>query len=203
MEETIQIIYYIGLVSGIVFVIMQIFQHPWMWFMDLLMLSCVMAGAIYKHLWANSLLDAYFIVMAIVGIVKWRRIASHGTQKKKTEIRIQKMPAWVAWTSAAIACAGVPLIWYLLTFTDDPEPILDAFSFTFGIIAAWWLARAYLFQWLGWIASNVFLVWMFFDQGAVPLALMYAFCVCTSVYGFIHWKTKGKVIDGNAGPDEG
>ena len=73
----IQFLEIFSLVMGIIYMVMQVFQGKYMWYFDLLTAGSAMIVAFSSHIWGNALLQAYFLVMATIGLIRWRRMESH------------------------------------------------------------------------------------------------------------------------------
>ena len=68
-----QVLEIFTLVTGLIYVWLQVRQSNWMWAVDIL---CCIAAAITffaKGLWANFGLNVYYILMAIWGLYAWLR----------------------------------------------------------------------------------------------------------------------------------
>ena len=97
---------------------------------------------------------------------------------------------------SSVACAVIfaAIYWLLARFTGDPMPVMDAVVATLGIVATYWLGKAYLHQWLLWVAVNVLSVFMFISQELYLTAFLYFLYTLCAFYGFLHWKKKGVEI---------
>lgn len=178
----------ITLVTGIVFIVMQILQHKYMWYMNIVTSVGALAMALISSFWANAALQTYFIIMAIVGIVKWKRLRSG---EKDEYIHIVDMPAKILGISAAITVIGGAIIYFVLLRTNDPNPIADALTFILSIIAAWWLARSYIEEWLLWIVADSVAIWLYASQSHWGMVVLYACYIISSFIGIHHWRKNG------------
>ena len=77
----------ISLTSGVIYMVMQVFQHRWMWYLDLVTCSTALIVAAvnskdgaWAPLWAQIILNLWFIAMAVWGIAHWKKLdsESHG-----------------------------------------------------------------------------------------------------------------------------
>ena len=181
----------LSLVTGIIFMVLEVFQNRYMWYADILTAGAAAAVALLSHLWASAALNLYFLVMAFVGLVSWRRL------EKRTgegEIHIVKMPSYILITSFVVTVLGGALIWWALALTDDPRPALDAVSFILSIVATWWLTRSYLHQWTLWIAADALATWMYAAELNWSMAALYFCYIISSVIGFLHWRSHGRFV---------
>lgn len=184
----INIIEIFTLVTGLVFIVMQILQHKYMWYMNIVTAAGALVIALISKFWANAALQAYFIVMAIVGIVKWKRLREG---EKDEYIHVVEMPKKILGVSAAITVLGGALLYFILLRTNDPNPVADALTFILSIVAAWWLARSYIEEWLLWMVADGVAIWLYASQSHWGMVALYAGYIISSVIGLIHWKKNG------------
>ena len=194
MNEYIQIF---ALVTGIIYMVMQITQHKLMWYVDLLTAgaACYVSVAnfqdgVWAPVWAQAAMNAYYIVMALVGIIKWKfyREESGG------RLHLVKPGRKDAVLAAAILILGSPLLCLLLGRTNDPAPVTDGLSMMFSIVGTWFLAKSFLENWSMWIVADALAVIVFGSQGAWWMAALYFCYIISSVIGIHHWKKNGIYI---------
>lgn len=180
-----------SLVTGIIYIFLQIRQKNIMWIVDIL--SCVAAAIVFVQgrLWANAGLNIYYSLMAVWGIVLWRR----DSQKVSDgELHLRKISPKVWCLSAALfAVAGAALIW-VLEQTQDANPVMDGIIGVLGILGAWWLAKSYLENWLVWLLADILGTVLCITQGLYWMAALYALYVAASVWGYVNWKKKGVYV---------
>lgn len=187
----IQFLEIFSLVTGIVYMIMQIFQGKYMWHFDLLTAGAAMVVALSCKVWGNALLQAYFLVMAGIGLVRWRRMEG---KTEKGEMHLLHMDRSSYIKSAAIFVGCGAIICFILFKTNDPKPVADGLSLALSIVACWWLTRSYLQQWLLWIVADVIMLWLYLSQGHFGMTALYGCYIVSSVIGFFYWKKHGKYI---------
>lgn len=187
------------LATGLVYMVMQIFQHRLMWYVDLLTITGALVIALTFHqdgvwapLWAQVILNSYFFVMAVIGIFRWRVIKNVAAAHK---IHIVKMTRKISFIALAGILALTPLIWTALSRTNDPYPGLDALSFSFSLVAAWWLTRSHIEEWIAWIIADAFIVAIYAMGGRWGMMTLYIAYMVSSVIGYIYWKRNGHVMN--------
>ena len=82
----------------------------------------------------------------------------------------------------------------VLRAAGDPAPRLDAVAVTLSVIATWWLAQSYLQQWLLWLVADIFTTTICLTTGQCWMAVLYTAYIASAVYGYFHWKRKGKYV---------
>ena len=136
-------------------------------------------------------LNIYYLVMSVVGLVQWRKA---GQQVGEGEIHLQEIPRKVQIISALLFVAGSVLLIQVLRAAGDAEPRLDAVATVLSVIATWWLAQSYLQQWLPWIVADIITATLCIVTGQYWLAALYLTYICGAVYGYFHWKSRGKYL---------
>ena len=202
---------YFGFVTGLLYLIWEIRQNNLMWVVGILSALAYAVVFAQSALWAAMLFQVYYFFVSIYGLISWRRdkklVAAGrgetpaGAVASEAEAAASGVITYRLITGRALAVSGVACVvifaaiyWLLARFTGDPMPVMDAVVATLGIVATYWLGKAYLHQWLLWVAVNVLSVFMFISQELYLTAFLYFLYTLCAFYGFLHWKTKGVEI---------
>ena len=190
------------LVTGVMFLILEIRQNNWMWAFQLLSAAAAMVSFFTEGLYASSALNLYYVVMAFVGFFQWRRderlkdfSAALEMTKGNAEIHLRHLSLKTALVSAVILVAGTAALYFILRELDDPKSVGDAGATVLSGIATWWLAKSYPQQWVLWIFADAFSAWICHTQGMPAMSLLYIIYALSAIYGYIHWIRNGKYID--------
>ena len=191
METIIRIIEIFALVTGVAYVVLEILQKNAMWVLGILTgAACAFSFGV-QHVWASMGLNIYYVVVSFIGLWQWKK---DGTQVGEGEIHIRPLTPNVQYISTLVYVIGLYPIFYILKASGDPAPLLDAASTLLSVIATWWLAKSYLRQWLLWIGADLMSTWLCIDTGQWWMAVLYAVYAASAVYGYFHWKKRGKVV---------
>lgn len=99
------------------------------------------------------------------------------------------------WSLLAYAVSVSFMVLVLGRYTEDPMPFADSSITVVSAIATFWLSKSYREQWLAWLVVNSFTVVMCARIGLYPTAVLYFVNAAASVYGYLHWKRKGELIE--------
>lgn len=191
MDTVIQAIEIFAMVTGVVYLVLEILQKNSMWVVGILTsTACAFEFAI-THVWASMGLNIYYVVMSVIGLLQWRK-ASEAVGEG--EIHLSRLSRAVALWSAVLFVLGSLVLMQVLRAAGDPAPRLDAVAVTLSIIATWWLAQSYLQQWLLWIVADIFTTTICLVTGQYWMAVLYTAYIASAVYGYFHWKRKGKYV---------
>ena len=191
MESIIQAIEIFALVTGIVYVALEILQKNAMWVIGILTgAACAFEFAV-THVWASMGLNLYYVAMSVVGLIQWRKASG---QVEEGDIHLQKVSLKAGILSAVLFTAGTAVMIPVLKATGDPAPFLDAIAVMLSVVGTWWLAQSYLEQWLIWIVADVLTTILCLTTGQYWMAVLYLVYIGSAVYGYVHWKSRGKYV---------
>ena len=179
------------LVSGLVYVWLQVKQSNWMWFVDVLCCAAAAVTFFAGRLWANFGLNVYYILMAVWGIYAWLR---DSRKVDDGEIHLTKPTKKIYIISIAITLVGGLALIEVLRLLGDPAPVVDGIVGIFGVVGCWWLANSYIENWLIWIVADTLTLGLCISQGLYWMALLYAVYVVMAFIGFGNWHKLGKYV---------
>ena len=188
----------ISLICGVTYMVLQIFQHKWMWYFSIAAstAACIIAstnldGGAWAPLWAQVALNVYLIVIAIIGIIHWRKLESESGGK----LHIVRLPRARLITCLAIIVLGTPLLAWVLGKTSDPSPLLDGASLVISLVAAYLLSQSHVEQYLFWIVANTLIIIVYATQAKWLMAVMYTCYNVACIMGYINWKKNGVIVE--------
>ena len=191
MDQVIQAIEIFALVTGIVYVVLEILQKNAMWVVGILTgAACAFEFAV-THVWASMGLNLYYVAMSVVGLIQWRKASG---QVEEGDIHLRKVSLKAGILSAVLFTAGTAVMVPVLKATGDPAPFLDAVAVMLSVVGTWWLAQSYLEQWFIWIVADVLTTTLCLTTGQYWMAVLYLVYIGSAVYGYIHWKSRGKYV---------
>ena len=191
MDQVIQAIEIFALVTGIVYVVLEILQKNAMWVVGILTgAACAFEFAV-THVWASMGLNLYYVAMSVVGLIQWRKASG---QVEEGDIHLRKVSLKAGILSAVLFTAGTAVMIPVLKATGAPAPFLDAIAVMLSVVGTWWLAQSYLEQWLIWIVADVLTTTLCLTTGQYWMAVLYLVYIGSAVYGYIHWKSRGKYV---------
>ncbi len=210
------------LVSGLLFLVLEIRQSNWMWAVQILTGITSVILFYRQGLYASMALNFYYIVSAVWGVISWRRDSGtdlntnssagyeqnskplvksesdadvNANSAASNSIHLRKLTAKVIIVSILLQIIGTVVMLWGLRLLGDPMSGLDAGITVLSLIATWWLIRTYKEQWLLWILADLLYVFMCYAQGMYFMSGLYAFYTVSAIYGFIHWRSNGKFVD--------
>lgn len=195
-----------GVVFGFIYLYLEIVQKKGMWLVGFLMAAVYAVVYWQQEVYASMCFQIYYVLVSIYGFLQWGKdklkagageVSLQGvTESETSQIIYRKMPFKVMLFSVLIYTAVVSFMVLVLgKYTDDPMPFADSSITVVSAIATFWLSRSYREQWLAWLVVNTFTVTMCLRIGLYPTAFLYFVNAVASIYGYLHWKRKGVLIE--------
>ena len=145
----------------------------------------------------------YYILLSVYGYIQWQKDKSVEQKKEETsnqitvknEILYRKLPLKILIGSMLVYIAATSAMVLILgKTTNDPMPWVDSSITVLSAIATFWLSKSYKEQWLMWLIINTLTVIMAIKLELYPTAALYSVNAVASIFGYIHWCKKGKLL---------
>lgn len=191
-------------VTGIIYVVLEIKQHNFMWVIGLFTASAAVISFYFQNLYASMGLNIYYVVISIVGFYRWRTDSKKlseisqfnaEVQKENETIHLSVLKNKTIILSLLFIIVGTILLRDILNYLNDPMGLLDAYVTMLSIVATYWLTKSYVAQWLIWVVADMLAAYLCFSQSLNWMAILYIIYSLTAIYGFIYWKIKGVYVD--------
>ena len=182
-----------GFVSGLLCVWLLIKENIWTFPLGLLY-SVVTVVVMYNtQLYADVLLNFYYVLMNAYGWFFWIR----GGQTRRSEVD-ELMVAWLPrpqWRSVVLISTGgvIAMGWYFDTFTNAAFAYADSFTTILSFVAMWMSARKYLDSWILWFIVNVVSVVLYLakaedDSQLYFYVVLYTIYIGLAIQGWYAWQ---------------
>lgn len=196
MEKSIEIF---TLLTGVVYVILEIRQKNFMWVLGILTSLASMWMFFHNGMYASFGLQVYYFVTAFIGLWQWGRDRGNlDRHDHESKIFLRRLSVGPVLVSAFLTVAGTfALSWAMDCLhavgllAENPMSWLDASVAVLSAVATWWLVRSYLEQWWLWIAANALSAVLCMTQEMWWMTGLYVAYVVASVIGLCHWKRNG------------
>jgi len=136
------------------------------------------------QLYMESLLNVYYLVMAVYGWYQWRK---GGEDHQGIHISV--------WTYRQHGLAIVSVIvlsvisGYLLENNTDAQlPYLDSFTTWGAVLTTVMVARKILENWLYWVVIDAASIYLYLDRELYQTVVLFAVYVVLAVVGYFTWR---------------
>ena len=143
------------------------------------LILCVQVG-----LFAESGLQVFYMILAIVGFLSWRK----GSGVSKPKAPIKRMSLFL---HAVILFSGIlfsVLLGKGMSMVHAALPYWDSLTTTFSILATFLIAGRYLENWLYWIAIDILSIGLYASRELYLLSLLFLVYTLLAVYGWKRWE---------------
>lgn len=138
------------------------------------------------HVYADSCLQLFYIVIAIYGWWRWGHSESGAGAQ---QIRSTSQSVWL------VLLLLTPLAWvavYLMLchWTNSDVPAVDSLISVLSLVAQYMAGRKLLQNWLVWIVVDVISVGLFIYKHLYLTSCLYLVFIAMCVAGYLRWHTQ-------------
>lgn len=174
-----QIIEAIAVGVSISFTALLSLQIVWAWLFAALSAILYLYICWSRRLYAESLLQVFYLVMAYVGFRQWQG---------QSEVLFPEHP----WLSHLILIASGAFLSFLggsllKAHTAAALPFVDSFTTVFSILATVIMVQADPSHWLYWIAIDATGVYLYYKRGLYLSAGLFVLYTILAINGFLQW----------------
>ncbi len=193
------------LVTGVIYVILEIRQKNFMWVVGIATSLAAMWVFFNQGLYASFGLNTYYLVTSFIGLWHWRRDKKELSSSQNETIHLNRLTWKTVAVSVIVMLAAVPGLSALmgqmaaLGLKENPMSYLDASVAVLSAVATWWLVKSYLAQWWLWIVADTMSILLCAMQGMWWMAALYVAYVAGAVVGLMYWKKHGVLIQDSNG----
>jgi len=172
----------VSVVLGLLYSILAVKRSRWCWVAGGLGSAILVYLSWVAKLPMQAALQVYYTGMGVYGFWRWSQVEGEATPAVSTLPLAKHVIAW-----AAILIVTAISSRYLAGQTQAAWPFLDSVSTWASLLAAWLEARVKVETWLYWIALDIIFVFLFYQQGLVFVATLFAVYLVISVFGLRSW----------------
>ncbi len=168
---------------GVAYILLAAKESLWTW------LFAFLSTIIYTLLFwegalvSSSLLNFYYMIMAVYGFVLWR---SGGEKGEELEIS-----RWSLKKNVTVIILGLAIAVFFAylsdTYTEAKFPYLDTFVMVFSVIATWMLAKKVLETWLYWMVIDSTAIVLYWKSGYLATIILFVLYVILAFYAYYSW----------------
>lgn len=168
---------FLGLIQGVLVMLNR--RSNWIFY--ILQMAFLIVFSIINHLYGDVVNNSIYLIMGIIGFILWNR----SDNSKITSASVKEKVAYI--TLIILGTLGVAAI---LNNTDDPLPLLDAFTTVSSLVATYYMMKKKLDTWIIWFINDIFYAFEYF---VLPNQALYLFALniiwtIMAVGSYINWK---------------
>jgi len=172
----------VAVLSAILYLILVVKENIWCWFFAFISTAIFIYLFYSVSLLSESILNIYYLIMAVYGWWRWRKKDRHKSQKVHT---------WHLNSHIKIITASVvltPIIGFLMTKLGASFPYLDAFVSILAVIATVMVAYKVFENWYYWLLVDTLSIYLFWQKQMYLTALLYLVYIILILIGIKAWQ---------------
>ena len=172
----------VAVITAILYLILAAKENIWCWFFGFV------STAIYVYLFydvallSESVLNIYYMAMAVYGWYQWQNINQHQS------VKIHK---WKVKRHLAIVSVTLLLVYpvgSLMKILGASFPYLDALVALLAVVATFMTARKIFENWYYWLLVDSVSIYLFWSKQMYLTALLFVFYIVLIFFGIVSWK---------------
>ena len=180
------IIEWLAVVTSVIYVILAAKRLILCWFFAFVG-SCLFVYLCYiGDLYIESILQLFYVVMAVVGWITWKKASSENSNIKKWGMNNHFLNIVISGIVAFI------LGYIFDNYTNQANPYVDAFTTCYSLSATFMVTRKILGNWIYWIVIDVVSVYLYAQRDYNLTAVQYGLFSILAVFGYIAWRKEYK-----------
>lgn len=182
---TTSLIEWLAVISSITYVILAAKQLIICWLFAFIGSALFVYLCYIGDLYIESILQLFYVVMAVVGWLNWKNSESHSAIKK-----------WGLNNhlfNIAISGGIAFMLGYLFDqYTQQANPYIDAFTTCYSLSATFMVTKKVLGNWIYWIVIDLASIYLYAQQGYNLTAVQYVIFTLLALFAFIEWNKEYK-----------
>lgn len=145
-----------------------------------------------QRLYGEIGINTFYFLSQFYGIYIWhtRRSAAGSSSLPTRSLSIPTAGILAMLTLMLSALCG-----WGLSYTDDSQPYLDAFTTIPAIVAQVLMVLAYREHWFVWLIIDILYIALWVRAGDWCMSMQYTFWCINAIYGFIRWSKVSTALD--------
>ncbi|WP_081312143.1 nicotinamide riboside transporter PnuC [Brochothrix thermosphacta] len=168
------------------------------YFFGVIQVSLYLIISLQFVLYGEVLLNSFYFIMQIVGIIVWRKkmnVAVSETSANTTETAVVEARS-LSKKQTIFTVTVVVIFWYLfglmLDYFGSNQPYLDSITTAISVVAQILMTLRYKEQWLLWIVVNILSIILWIIAGNPSMVAMWVAFLFNSSYGYYNWRKLAK-----------
>lgn len=176
---------WLAFVSSLLYTILAAKKSIYCWFFGFLGGAFTLVLCLRASLFSESILQVFYILMAIYGWWSWNRIAKDDTSTLWKIKRMTTKQHIFVWLAGALLSLIMGYFW---SHFGAALPYIDAITTGFSFLATWLIAQRYLENWIYWIAIDALSIFVYYQRDLILLSLLFAIYTLLAAYGYWIWR---------------
>jgi len=182
---------WLGFGFGLLQVILARVQRSINFFAGLISVSCYIWVFYGSGLYAECLLNMYYWLMSIWGLIRWNHAAQQPIRFSNSRDHIQTLLIFIL--------CWIILFGALSHFTDSTVPFMDAWVSALAWAGTWLLVNRKVENWLWLSCSNLLAIPLLWYKDLALTTLLTVIYLIFGILGYLSWKKSALQLKAKAG----
>ncbi len=176
----------LAMLLALAYVILAALGSIWCW------PAAFFSTAIYTYVFYDvsllmeSILNAYYLLMALYGYWQWQKDALDKKEKKTLSIVSWQLSFHLK-AGAILTIASVILGYFMANFTHAHFPYLDTFTTVFAVFATYLVTQKVLENWLYWLVIDAVSIYLYLAKDLTPTVVLFSIYIVIATFGYVKW----------------
>jgi len=175
----------VAVIAGLIYILLAAKNDIRCWYFGILStVIWVWVTVEVYSLYADGLLNFFYVIMGFVGWYQWKKGGSDGSELPVSQIPVHKL-LLILLAGLVFSFAGGR---FLAQYTPAMATYWDASTTVFSIIATFMLIQRKIENWPLWIVTNTAYIGLYLTRGAYGFAALFVIYTVLAFYGWQSWK---------------
>ena len=177
---------YLAVALGLAYLILAMRQSLWCW------PAAFFSTIIYTILFYNgallmdSLLNIYYMIMALYGWYFWR-YGRYEQHQQQLSIKSWSLEKHLKHCMIMLILA-IGLGYLMDNYTHADFAYLDSITTCFSLLATYLVVKKVLENWLYWVIIDGLSMYLYINKGFYPTTILFALYTILAIWGYIQWQ---------------
>lgn len=172
----------VAVICAILYLVLIIRENVWCWFFAFVSTSIYIYLFHAVSLFSESLLNVFYLIMAIYGWWNW----SNRNQDNGVKIHFRSVSFHL---KVAVSIAVLtPLLGYYMSSIGASYPYLDAFVAISSILTTFMVVYKVFENWYYWLVIDLVSIYLFWQKGLDQTVFLYCVYIVLVFFGIRNWK---------------
>jgi nicotinamide mononucleotide transporter len=181
------LIEWLAVISSIIYVILAAKRLILCWLFAFIGSALFVYLCYIGGLYIESILQLFYVAMAVVGWLTWKKLKSENSNIKKWGLNNHLLNILIS------GLVAVALGYYFDKHTNQASPYVDAFTTCYSLSATFMVTRKILGNWVYWIVIDLVSIYLYAQRDYNLTAVQYGLFTILAVIGFMAWRKEFKI----------
>lgn len=173
----------IASILGLANIVLLVRRSIWNYPFGIAMVTLYGVVFFEARLFSDAALQVFFFVVQIYGWWNWYHARDSAGLARVELMTARSRLAWIA----VIVAFNVADAWFLMKYTSDVAPWMDANTTAMSVVAQYLLSVRKIENWILWIVTDVVQIGLYYWKGLYPTTGLYVLFLIISGVGLYEW----------------